>query len=93
MKINLKKRTRRLETISKRDILIFFDRDEKVREVDIMGCALYTERKGENKDKNSVVKPEDFPFKIEYVAYGRIQKISPNSEGHVYDWKKMRKAI
>jgi len=92
MRINIRNRTRRLETISKRDILIFPDREEEVREVDVRGCALYTQRKVRNQDKDSVVKPKDFPFKIDYVVYDRIGKISPNSGGRVYDYKKMRKA-
>jgi len=93
MKINIKKRARRLETISEGDILVFPDREEEVSEIDIRGCALYTKRKVENKDTNSIIKPKEFPYKVEFVAYKIREKVFPNSEGSVYDFIKMRKAV
>ncbi len=83
MKINIKNRSRRLETISQGDILIFNDKNEIVEKVDLQARALYTKRIVKNNDKH-------FPIKIEKVAYNDIEKINPNSYGQVYDWTKRR---
>jgi len=83
MKINIKNRCRRLETISQDDLLIFSDRNEIVEKVDLQSRALYTKRTVKNNDK-------PFPIKVEKVAYNDIEKINSNSYGQVYDWTKRR---
>ena len=85
MKINITKRSRRLETISKGDLLLFPDRGETVREVDIKSCSLYTRRLSKNTDNDSIVSPKDFPLIEESIAY-HTEKITPASKGWRYDW-------
>ena len=83
MKINIIRRSRRLETISKGDVLIFPDREETVTEVDCMIGAIYTERLNDSEKRW---------LKTESVAYGEsIEKIHRGSVGHVYDWVKKRR--
>lgn len=83
MKINIKNRCRRLETISENDLLIFNDRKETVEKVDLQSRALYTKRTVKNNDKH-------FPIKVEKVVYNNIEKMNLNSYGQVYDWIKRR---
>jgi len=85
MKINIKNKSRRLETISMGDVLLFPDREETVREVDIKSCSLYTRRLSKNTDNESIISPKDFPFIVESIAY-HTEKITPTSKGHRYDW-------
>ena len=94
MRINVKTRSRRLETISAGDILVFKNREEVVRTIDILeqtGYALYTKRIVKNTDKKSPLNPKDFPFKEEFVSYPYIEIVFPSSEGVAYRSKKMRK--
>jgi hypothetical protein len=81
MRINVVKRSRKLEKISDGDILIFPDREETVKEVDNLTGALYTERPN-NSEKGWI--------KTESVAYSNIEKVHAGSVGHVYDWVKRR---
>ena len=92
MRINIKNRTRRLETIHKEDVLIFPDREETVEEVDRLTGNLYIERTIPNIDRNSPISPEDFPIKVEKVAYRGIDRITPFSQRRIYDWEKRRAA-
>jgi hypothetical protein len=84
MRINITKKTRRLETISERDVLIFPDREEEIVEVDVKMQRLYTQR--ETKSDTD----KQFPFRTETVAY-HGEKVTPNSIGHVIDYTKRRK--
>ena len=92
MRINVKAKSRRLETISVGDVLVFRDREEIVDEVDTLAGDLHTKRNVRNTDKKSLLNFRTFPFKQEYVVYNKIEKIYPESTGEVYDWIKMRTA-
>ncbi len=87
MKIDITKKSRRLEIISKGDLLLFPDREETVREVDVKSCSLYTRRLSKNTDNESIVSPKDFPLIEESIAY-HTEKITPTSKGWRYDWIK-----
>jgi hypothetical protein len=80
MKINITNKSRRLETISKGDLLIFSDREESVEEVDIKINRLYTQRT-RNIEKGEIT---------EQIVYDNVTKITPDSIGRVYDWVKRR---
>ena len=79
-RINITKSSRRLETISKGDILIFLDREEVVKDVDIMMGNLYTKRKEILQDRN----------RINSVVYDSIEKIYPQSKGRIYNWTELK---
>jgi len=80
MRINVRKKSRALETISKNDILVFGDgREEVVEEVSAKLGHLYTNRLVDTSDK-------EVPFLKEFVAYCNIKKIELNSPGQVYDF-------
>ena len=84
-RINITKNSRRLETISKGDILIFPDREEIVMEVDIQIGHLYTERKKAMKDNSK------YSQILEKICYDGIERVHPQSNGHVYDYIKFKR--
>jgi len=83
MRINVTRRSRRLETISGGDVLVFKNREEKVSGVDVLSNLLYAERTVQNKDWDSAT----FPVKKESVLY-KGEKIYSASKGEVVDWIK-----
>ena len=81
MRIHVEERSRKLDTISKGDILVFGDREETVEEVDVPSGTLSTRRDFES--RNLVGE--------EAVVYNPVERIYPTSQGKVYDWKKRLK--
>lgn len=73
-------KSRKLETISKGDLLVFPDREESVSEVDIKTNRLYTQRTM-NIEEGIIT---------EQVIYCGVIEITPNSIGKIYDWLKRR---
>ena len=75
-KIKLKDESRKLETISKGDILIFTNGRETVQEVDLLTGCLYTERI--KKVWNRKIRKQ--------IIYSGIKEIFPKSKGYVYGY-------
>jgi hypothetical protein len=83
MRINVKTKGRRLETISQGDILVFKDREEIVEEVNNKALNLFTTRLVESSNATCALRKD-------FVAYKKINEISTFSKGEVYDsisWK------
>ncbi len=76
-RIDLRKKPRRLETISVGDVLIFPGREETVEQVNTHAGSLLTKTIVKSEDRN-------FPFKEQLILYKHIGRVGPSSTGHVY---------
>jgi hypothetical protein len=87
MIIDLRRESTGLEYISKGDVLLFPDRKEVVKDIDIVNRIkrdLYCVREIPLKDK-------DYKKRIEEVAYIGIDILKPSSEGAIYRRRKIEK--
>jgi hypothetical protein len=87
MIFDLRKKNIGLEDISKGDTLLFSDRKEVVKDIDIVNRIkgdLYCVREIPLKDK-------DYHKRIEEIAYIGIDILKPSSEGAIYRRRKIKK--